>query len=93
MKVVSAILCVTAFTAIMGAITGCGVSDNDAEPDSRDTGRAKAVINMPNHFNNVAHKCYGNNGIYVSDHGNNGSDGANSAGGTVFVLANDPQCP
>lgn len=60
----------------------CG---EDASVDSRDHGSAKAIINMPDHFANVALKCRGTKGVYVS---NNTSAGA----GSVFVLLDDPEC-
>lgn len=67
-------------------LAGCG-EDTDAGRGTRDTGDAKAIINMPNHFNNVALKCRGTTGVYVTN--NNGDGGT---GSDVAVLANDPEC-
>jgi hypothetical protein len=64
-------------------LAGCGT---DADPGTRDTGAAKARINMPDKFPNVAFKCRGSKGIYVS---NNTSVGA----GNVVVVLDDPECP
>jgi len=73
---------------IAGAIgiSACG-DDTDAGKGVRDTGDAKAIINMPNHFNNVAVKCYQGNGIYVTN--NNGDGGS---GSSLAVVIKDPVC-
>jgi hypothetical protein len=63
-------------------VAGCG---NDAEVESRDAGNAKAIINMPDKFPNVSHKCYGPNGIYVTNNTETGS-------GSPAVVLDDPQC-
>ena len=68
------------------ALLGAGCASKDAEVDTRDKGAAKAIINMPDKFPNVSHKCYGTNGIYVSNNTDTGS-------GAPAVLPNDPQCP
>lgn len=65
------------------AAAGCG---NDAETDRRDTGSAKAVINMPDKFPSVAHKCYGKTGVYVTNNTTNGA-------GSVAVVTRDENCP
>lgn len=64
---------------------GCGATD--AGTGQRDYGSAKAIINMPNHFNNVALKCRGTNGVYVT---NNSGDGG--TGSAIAVTLNDPEC-
>ena len=61
---------------------GCG---NDADPGQRDTGAAKARINMPDNFPTVAHKCYGKNGVYVTN-------SAEASPGGLAVIVNDTQC-
>ena len=81
---------ISLIAAVCGALLFAACGDEDTTSDRRDTGSAKATINMPNHFNNVAHKCYEQNGVYVSDHGDGSNP--NSGGGDVFVLANDPAC-
>lgn len=78
---ITAVLLVTTF-----AVSGCG-ADTDAGQGTRDTGDAKAIINMPDKFNNVALKCRGTTGVYVTN--NNGDGGT---GSDVAVLANDPEC-
>lgn len=60
----------------------CG---NDAGGGERDTGSAKARINMPDNFPTVAVKCYGQNGIYVTNTGE-------SSPGGLAVVVKDPQC-
>lgn len=81
-----AILALIAVFFVVGILAaGCG--GTDASVSSRDHGAAKAIINMPNHFNNVSVKCYGTTGIYVTN--NNGNGGTGSA---LAVLANDPAC-
>lgn len=65
---------------------GCGTG-NDVSKGSRDTGSAKAIVNMPNHFNNVAVKCYQGTGIYVTN--NTGDAGT---GTSLAVVTNDPIC-
>lgn len=63
----------------------CG--QNDAGKGERDNGSAKAIINMPDHFNNVALKCRGTTGVYVT---NNSGDGG--TGSSLALLADDPEC-
>lgn len=61
---------------------------NDAQQGERDTGSARTVYNMPNHFNNVVLKCTAaGNGIYES---NNSGDGGN--GTSIAVVERDPEC-
>jgi hypothetical protein len=64
-------------------LAGCGA---DADPGTRDTGSAKARINMPDNFPTVAHKCYGPNGVYASNTSEKGN-------GSIYVVTDDPQCP
>lgn len=78
------VLAIFLFIPLVGA-SSCG--SNDAEKGTRDTGAAKAIINMPNHFNNVAFKCRGTKGVYVTN--NNGDAGTGSA---LSVVLNDPEC-
>lgn len=59
-------------------------SRQDAGVSNRDTGPAD-LINMPDGYSNVAHKCDGPNMVYVIYHGT-------SAYGSVAVVANDPRC-
>jgi hypothetical protein len=63
-------------------LAACG---NDADPGTRDTGAAKARINMPDNFPTVAHKCYGTNGVYVTN-------SAEASPGGLYVVQNDPEC-
>ena len=67
-----------------GSIAACGT---DASFEKRDNGSAKAIVNMPDHFNNVAVKCYQGNGIYVTNNNGNGGTGS-----TLAVVAKDPLC-
>lgn len=52
------------------------VSDRNDEP--------ALIINMPNRFSNVAFKCNGSTGVYVTMH---------DTGRSVAVAPNDPECP
>jgi hypothetical protein len=70
---------------VLTGISGCG--QNDVDVGGRDTAPAQ-VINMPNHFSSVAHKCDGHgHRIYEGDHGDSGK-----GGGGLAVVA-DPSCP
>lgn len=71
------------------ALAGCGESREDAGINNRDVGPAD-IINMPDGFSNVAHKCDGPNMVYVIYHGSS-TEGA-KAYGSVAVVANDPRC-
>jgi hypothetical protein len=73
---------------VAGGATGCE-SNQDAGVGNRNTGSAD-LINMPDGFSNVAHKCDGPNMVYVIYHGNY-SEGP-KAYGSVSVVANDPRC-
>lgn len=68
------------------ALAGCGEVNQNAKKGSRDTGPAD-IINFPNGFRNVAHKCDGPNMIYVTSHE---EDAALPS--TIAVVANDPRC-
>lgn len=69
--------------AVSIGLSACGA---DADPGTRDTGSAKARINMPDNFPTVAHKCYGPNGVYASNTSEKGN-------GSIYVVTDDPQCP
>ena len=73
---------VTAIIFVGFILAGCG---NDADPGQRDTGAAKARINMPDNFPTVAHKCYGSTGVYVTN-------SAEASPGGLAVLPNDIKC-
>lgn len=66
-------------------LTACG--GRDAGKGTRDTGDALGIVNMPNHFNNVAVKCFRGNGLYVT---NNSGDGG--TGSSLAVVIKDPVC-
>lgn len=71
--------------AAMTALVGCSAFNDsrgkgDAPVGSRDDTPAE-VINMPDSFMNVAHKCYGVNGIY-----------AHTREAAPVVVPNDPMC-
>jgi hypothetical protein len=79
-----------AFFALFGA--SCGAVDDYRD----DRGRGDApvanyddsgavVLNFPDRFSNVAVKCHGPNGVYVTTQ--------NEAGKEMRVVANDPNCP
>ncbi len=61
------------------AVAGCG---KDADVNLRDKGDAKALINMPDHFDTIALKCYHGKGIYL----------ASTGGSSPTVILNDPDC-
>lgn len=69
-------------------IAGCE-SRQDAGVNNRDTGPAD-IINMPDGYSNVSHKCDGPNMVYVIYHGSS-TEGA-KAYGSVAVVPNDPRC-
>jgi predicted nucleic acid-binding Zn ribbon protein len=69
-----------------GTIAACGVT-TDADKGVRDTGSALGIVNMPNHFNNVAVKCFKGNGIYVTN-----NDGTGGNGSSLAVVTKDPLC-
>lgn len=73
------------FVAAALALTACG--GTDAGKGQRDTGSALGIVNMPNHFNNVAVKCYRGNGLYVTNNSGNGGTGTSLA-----VVVKDPVC-
>lgn len=82
-------------TAIAGIAILIGVSaescesHQDAGVGNRDVGNAD-LINMPDGYSNVAHKCDGPNMVYVIYHGNT-AEGP-KAYGSLAVVANDPRC-
>jgi hypothetical protein len=70
-------------------ISACGESTQDAGVGNRNIGNAD-LINMPDGYSNVAHKCDGPNMVYVIYHGSV-TEGP-KAYGSVAVVANDPRC-
>lgn len=76
-----------AAAALFGGLLFAGCGATDAGSGKRDTGSARAIINMPNHFNNVAHKCYHGNGVYVTNNNGNGGTGS-----SLYVAVSDPVC-
>jgi hypothetical protein len=69
-------------------ISACGEFNKDAPAGERNTGPAD-IINMPDGFSNVAHKCDGPNMVYVIYHGNFSDP---KPYGSLAVVANDPRC-
>lgn len=84
----SKIAIITTLIAGTLALSACGESTQDANTGDRNVGPAD-IINMPDGFSNVAHKCDGPNMVYVIYHGASGNV---SAYGSVAVVANDPRC-
>jgi hypothetical protein len=75
-----------AFVALAGS--GCE-THQDAAKGTRDTGPAD-LINMPDGYSNVAHKCDGPNMVYVIYHGDTAD--TPKPYGALAVVANDPRC-
>jgi hypothetical protein len=74
----------TALIVLLGAAS-CG-PHNDSDSGKVDHAPAD-VIQFPDGFRNVAHKCDGPNMVY------SGSSGADdSLPAAVYVVANDPRC-
>lgn len=76
-------------------LSGCG-SERDQNSEikpQRDVGPAE-VINFPQGFRNVAHKCDGPNMVYVTSRGDVSSSGSHGSElpSSVYVIANDPRC-
>lgn len=69
------------------AIASCGANSSrgrgDAPVGQQDKAPAR-VINMPDHYPNVAFKCLGTTGIYVSSHDKNDTQ--------PTVVPRDPAC-
>lgn len=84
----SKIAIITTLIAGTLALSACGESTQDANTGDRNVGPAD-IINMPDGFSNVAHKCDGPNMVYVIYHG---SSSDSRAYGSVAVVANDPRC-
>jgi len=78
-----------ATVAAVLALSACGESTQDSGVNNRDTGPAD-LINMPDGYSNVAHKCDGPNMVYVIYHGSF-AEGP-KAYGSLAVVANDPRC-
>lgn len=88
LKRTTALLAVAAVSFVALAGSSCE-SHQDAKKGARDTGPAD-LINMPDGYNNVAHKCDGPNMVYVIYHGNSGE--GPKPYGALAVVANDPRC-
>lgn len=82
-RIIGGIMLAVLAVASLSGCKGCE-GNQDAPVNSRDTVPAD-VINMPNGFSNVAHKCDGSNMVYVIFHGDGGY-------GSVAVVPNDPRC-
>jgi hypothetical protein len=78
-------------TAIIGvcAVVLLGASDcTHGDSSAGDVDHAPAdVLQFPNGFRNIAHKCDGPNMVYSVSAG-----ASDSLPGGVFVVANDPRC-
>lgn len=85
--------------AITVALTGCGFLDTqtdtafeevrDVQVASRDDTPA-VIIQMPNNYSNVAFKCHGTVGVYVTS--NRAPDGT-PKGRAISTVKDDPSCP
>jgi hypothetical protein len=76
-------------------LAGCGAERNqnaDKKPE-RDIGPA-LIINEPKGFRNVAFKCFGPNGVYVTSRGDALSAGnqGSELPSSVYVVAGDENC-
>jgi len=81
-----------ATAAIVAGVAGCGSNTGKASQPFLDAGQTGKVdltqavtLAMPDGFNNVAAKCVGHNGLYVTYHGD-------SAYGSITVVPSDPNC-
>jgi hypothetical protein len=73
--------------AFIIALILSGCTTNDASIDSRDHAPA-SVINFPNHFSSVAHKCDGHgHRVFEADHG----EGSGKQFSAIAVI-DDPSC-
>lgn len=82
-----------ALVAIALAAAGCGLADSYKESQGNaDAPIAKTerdgwtVLASPDHFPNVAFRCFGPNGIY------NPKTSENDTSRMMVVVPNDPQC-
>lgn len=82
-------LATAAITALVG---GCSSNTGKASQPFLDAGQTGKVdmtraitLAMPDGFNNVAAKCIGHNGLYVTYHGD-------SPYGSITVVPADPNC-
>lgn len=91
MRLSKATLITTGIASLVFLFAGAASceSTQDAGVNNRDTGPAD-IINMPDGYSNVAHKCDGTNMVYVIYHGN--IHEGPKAYGSVSVVANDPRC-
>lgn len=80
-----------AVLALFGlALTGCGEENKDAPRGTEETGPAD-IIQFPDGFSNIAHKCDGPNMVYSATNGA-GTGNAKSTRAAIAVIANDPRC-
>lgn len=68
------------------ALGGCasakrGLRDSPVEPAAKQNNAPAHIITMPNHFENVAFKCDGHNGIYST-----------TRQAAPVIVPNDPNC-
>jgi len=68
------------------AVAGCGEYGQNADKSTRDVGPAD-MINFPQGFRNVAHKCDGPNMVYVTSRGTD-----TALPSSLTVVPNDPRC-
>jgi hypothetical protein len=82
----------TATAAVLLALglSACGEEAKDAPRGTEDTGPAD-IIQFPDGFSNVAHKCDGPNMVYSSTNGA-GTENAESNRASISVVPNDPRC-
>lgn len=71
-------------------LSGCAEEAKDAPRGTEDTGPAD-IIQFPDGFSNVAHKCDGPNMVYSATNGAGTAD-AKSTRAAIAVIANDPRC-
>lgn len=82
--------------AALAGLAACGGGErnqNADKKDVRDSGPA-LIINEPRGFRNVAFKCFGPNGVYVTSRGDALSAGnqGSELPSSVYVVANDENC-
>ena len=75
---------------LVTVLAGCGEEAKDAPRGTEDTGPAD-IIQFPDGFSNVAHKCDGPNMVYSSTNGA-GTENAESNRASISVVPNDPRC-
>ena len=77
-------------TVALLALSGCGEEAKDAPRGTEDTGPAD-IIQFPDGFSNVAHKCDGPNMVYSATNGS-GTENAESTRAAIAIVPNDPRC-